>query len=220
MRRLLLLLVAVMLCTAALRAQSCVTIQEGQLTYSSGHYLAGQPLKVGYDAYGYNYQAHMFNGSYFNAYAGGAKLPAYNGDDASYLAANPGATSHLAWSYRSVTLNMKWNDAWLSNKDCDGDGKLDRHNGFPTYKGSSAWETNHQSDPDADGVHWSYFTKIVAAPATATETAGVWYDPSGTEIGPDIWGEFAVIQEVYNDPAAAAHGLQYKGAVNAGLGYY
>ena len=41
----------------------CVTIQDGTLTYSAGHYLAGEALQVGYDPYGYNYQAHLFNGS-------------------------------------------------------------------------------------------------------------------------------------------------------------
>ncbi|MDI7276965.1 MAG: hypothetical protein QME94_13385, partial [Anaerolineae bacterium] len=44
----------------------CTTIQEGILTYSSGHYLEGQPLETGFDPYGYNYQAHYFRGSYAN----------------------------------------------------------------------------------------------------------------------------------------------------------
>jgi hypothetical protein len=101
---------------------------------------------VGFDAYGVNYQAHLFNGSYFNNYANGAGFPAYDGDDAAYLAANPSAASHWAWPYRSTTVNMKWNDAWLSNQDCDGDGLLDRHYGFPSYIDSGAWETNHMLD--------------------------------------------------------------------------
>ncbi len=69
------------------------TIQQGVLTYSTGHYLAGQPLKVGYDIFGYNYQAHMFNGSYANAYLGGLGFPPYEGDDEAYLAANPAAAN-------------------------------------------------------------------------------------------------------------------------------
>ena len=62
----------------------CTRIQEGILTYSAGHYLGGQPLQVGYDIFGYNYQGHMFKGSYFNAYAGGAGFPPYEGDDEAY----------------------------------------------------------------------------------------------------------------------------------------
>ena len=91
---------------------------------------------------------------------------------------------------------MKWNDAWLSNKDCDGDGKLDRHYGFATYIGSGAWETNHMLGEDDEDGHWTYFTKIVAAPADAVLIEGVWYAADGTEIGPSIWGEFATIMEV------------------------
>lgn len=49
----------------------CTKIQDGTLLYSAGHNLGGQPLTLGYDAWGYNYQAHMFNGSYANAYLGG-----------------------------------------------------------------------------------------------------------------------------------------------------
>ena len=47
----------------------------------------------------------------------------------------------------------KWNDAWLSNKDCDGDGLLDRHYGLDSYRGSGAWLTNHQSgEYEVDGI--------------------------------------------------------------------
>ena len=46
----------------------CTTIQDGVLTYSAGHYLEDELLQVGYDIYGYNYQAHMFNGLYANVY--------------------------------------------------------------------------------------------------------------------------------------------------------
>ena len=45
----------------------------------------------------------------------------------------------------------------------------------------------------------------------------MWHDGSGDEIGPEIWGSFAIIQQVYNDPCGGAHGLEYKGA-RPGLG--
>ena len=86
----------------AAKPDSCTTIQDGVLNYSAGHYLAGQPLQVGYDAYGYNYQSHMFNGCYANVYLGGAGFPPYDGDDDAYLADNPDAENHWAWPYRDV----------------------------------------------------------------------------------------------------------------------
>ena len=171
--------------------KTCTRIQDGELGYSAGHYLEGTPLTIGYDIFGYNYQAHLFNGYYCNVYLGGAGFPPYDGDSESYLAANPGAESHWAWPYRDVWLNMKWNDAWLSNRDCDDDGKLDRHFGSASYIGSGAWETNHMRGDD-----WVYFTKIVAVPADANKVGGIWFTADGTEIGPDIWGSFATVLDV------------------------
>jgi hypothetical protein len=203
----------------------CKTIQDGTITYSEGHYLAGEPLMIGYDPYGYNYQGHMFKGSYFNSYAGGAGFPSYDGDDEAYLGENPTAADHWAWPYRDVQLLMKWNDAWLSNTDCDGDNKLDRHYGFDSYIGSGAWLTNHQSgeyveDGKNKTIKWNYFVKIVAAPADAYVADDVWYEADGTEIGEVIWGSFAIIQQVENDPGAGLHGAQYISPAGPGFGQY
>jgi hypothetical protein len=121
---------------------------------------------------------------------------------------------------------MKWNDAWLSNEDCDGDGLLDRHLGFDSYIGSGAWLTNVQSgsyiDPGEDGemdtdddveYRWNYFVKIIAAPSDATLTDSIWYAADGQMIGPEIWGSFAVIQRIYNDMGTGEHGIEYHSPV-------
>lgn len=172
----------------------CVTIQSGTLLASDG-----SVIKTGYDKWGYNYQAHLFNGKYCDAYR------------------------NAAWcqDYKDDNLQMKWNDAWLSNKDCDGDGKLDRHFGYISYRGSGAWLTNHMSGTytlDGKKCQWTYFVKIVAVPLDANNVGGVWYNSNGTEIGPVIWGEFAIIQEVSNDPCAGIHGKQYVSPDHPGLG--
>jgi len=169
----------------------CTTIQSGQLVNS-----VGDLITTGYDDWGYNYQARMFNGGYCDSYR------------------------DAAWCqvYADVNLMMKWNDAWMSNKDCDGDGLLDRHYGYDSFIGSGAWLTNHQSGEYEDGTKWNYFVKIVAAPADATEVDGYWVDADGTEIGPVIWGSFAIIQQVSNDPYSGVHGVQYKSPSGPGLG--
>jgi len=172
----------------------CVSIQDGMLQTSDG-----LVITTGYDQWGYNYQGHMFNGFYCDAYR-----------DAEWCQ-----------PYKDVSLIMKWNDAWLSNQDCDGDTLLDRHYGYASYRDSGAWVTNHQSGSyEMNGVtcNWTDFVKIVAAPADATLTGSIWYNASGVEIGPAIWGEFAIIQEVYNDPCEGYHGLQYLSPDHAGLG--
>lgn len=138
----------------------CTRIQDGILTYSTGHKLYGTPLTLGYDPYGYNYQAHMFNGTYANVYLGGVGYPPYDGDDDAYLAANPSAASHWAWPYRNVELSMKWNDAWIANTDCDEDGKLDRHYDFGSYSGSEAWLTNHMAGSELPEIQYVYLGRF------------------------------------------------------------
>lgn len=178
----------------AWQSSGCTTIQSGTLKNS-----VGVTLTTGYDGWGYNYQAHMFNGGYCDAYRDAAWCQAWKYDD----------------------LIMKWNDAWLANSDCDGDGLLDRHYGFSSYKGSGAWLTNHMKgeyEQDGQLCKWEYFTKIIAAPADATQSGGVWFAADGTEIGQSIWGEFAVIQEVSNDLCNGLSGLLYLSLDHAGFG--
>jgi len=195
------------------------TITKGEVVYSTGHFLAGEAIPTGFDEYGYNYQGHMFSGSYFNSYAGGAGFPAWTGDDDAYLLANPAAASHWAWPYRETNLKMKWNDAWISNVDRDGDFLLDRHFGFPTYIDSGAWLTNHQSGTyvDENGLQkWTDFVKIVALTSDDTILDGICYDIDGAEIGQSIWGQFALTMEVYNDSGTGDKGVYYKGMPGLG----
>lgn len=208
-------------------SNGCTTIQDGVLTYSEGHYLEGEPLEVGYDIFGYNYQAHMFKGSLANSYLGKDGYPPYGGDDEAYYErlVDEGYADTVEeaeelmeglwyWSYRDVHLDMKWNDAWLSNKDCDGDGLLDRHYGHDSYIGSGAWLTNHQSGGQGKD-HWTFFTKVVAVPEDAYKEGSVWYTADGTEIGPSIWGSFAIVQDVYG-----GEGATYVSPSGPGLGQF
>lgn len=184
----------VVLAVAVGASATCPTIKSGTILDS-----AGTVITVGFDKWGYNYQAHLFNGLYDNNTR--PVPPVTTGDE----------------------LEMKWNDAWMSNQDCDGDHLLDRHYGFASYIGSGAWLTNHQKGvyTDADGKQrWDYFSKIVAAPANATLVSGTWIAVDGTEIGPAIWGEFAIIQEIYTDSGTGEHGVLYLTPYSAGFGRF
>ena len=208
----------------AMAKKEGTTIQDGVLMYSAGHYLAGESLQTGFDIFGYNYQGYMFKGSYANTYLNKDGFPPYTGNDEAYLSENPEAASKWYWPYRDVGLLMKWNDAWLSNIDRDGDGLLDRHDGYDSYIGSGAWLTNHQwgtyVGDDGEVHRWDYFTKIVAVPQDANLVGGVWYTSDDTEIGSVIWGSFATIQSVYNDPYGGYNGIEYLSPASAGFGYY
>lgn len=181
----------------------CATIQDGTIYTSTG-----EAIVPGFDQWGYNYQAHIFNGMWCDYH------PSYR----------PGGAYHN-WcleNYGNVELIMKWNNPWLSNKDCTGDRLLDRNFGYPSYIGSGAWLTNHEKGSYASDsgktCKYVYFVKIVAAPADATLDGGSWYSATGAEIGPAIWGSFAIIEEVYNDPCAGFHGKQYASPDHPGLG--
>ena len=181
-----LLVIAILISSFGLAAKGgknagCTQIQSGELTTTDG-----ETLTTGYSEWGYNYQAYMYNGLYCNYH------PLYR----------PGGPyADWCWAnYGDVKLMMKWNDAWLDNKDCDGDGLLDRHYGSPVYEGSGAWLTNHITGTNEDGTKWTYFTKIVAKPAADFDCASVG--------GVQIWGAFCTIQNVVNDPSTGEHGVQ------------
>ncbi len=171
---------------------SCAKIQGGTITGANS-----VAISTGYDQWGYNYQARMFNGLYDNFSR--PVTPATSGD---------------------VNLQMKWSDDWLSNLDCNGDGKLDR--GLDAKTGASTgvskgWLTNHEEGDylggDGEMHHYTYFVKIVwVGPA-----------PAGTDPWADkrIWGEYAIIEEVFNDPYGGSHGVDRSRLVNpAGLGFW
>lgn len=201
MRKLLIIALALGLAIAMsnLGWADCATIQDGTIYASTG-----ELLTTGYDYFGYNYQAHMFNGRYcdFDRVEGGDSC--------------------------DVDLIMKWSDTWLSNKDCNGDEKLDR--GFscdPENANSSAcegaWLTNHQSgkvEVNGKMKKWTYFVKIVAVPSDAYLEGGNWYTADGAMIGPAIWGSYARIQQISNDPSAGEHGILFKSPVAPGFGVY
>lgn len=149
----------------------CNKIQNGGIVDTKGN-----AVTVGYDKYGYNYQAHIFNGLYENY-----TRPA--------VVATEGTEN----------LVMKWSDDWLSNLDCDGDGKLDR--GLDPKTGVSTgaslgWVTNHfegdYTGSDNELHHYEYFCKIAyVGPAPS---AGP--DPFA---GSRIWGVYAILEENQND---------------------
>ena len=170
---------------AAAQPSSCATIADGTIQDS-----AGNTVQLGYDQFGYNYQAHMFNGTYDSS---DRTL------DGTYWGDNTG-------EYADDSLIMKWSDAWLANVDCNGDGKLDRGLGTEGYttNTSRGWLTNQNvGDYTLGGAvqHYTYFAKIV------------WVGAGGS-----LWGEYQIILEVLNDPAAGDHGVGTKvGAPGFGL---
>jgi hypothetical protein len=166
------------LASAQAHGPRCARIQDGTIVKTTG-----EPITLGFDEWGYTYQARLVWGS---------------SCDAAYDA---------AWCQQSdAGLVMTWNDAWLSNRDCDGDGLLDRHYGFPSYRGSDARLTNTLTgsyELDGRRCPWLERTLIVAAPVDAQLIDDVWYDAQGDELGSLIWSEFIVVRERLYDPCGS-----------------
>lgn len=190
-------LVAVLLFSGFAFAEECAVIDPAEGSFfSTRPYQTVKYMTRGYGDDGYNYQAHMFNGDYY------------------------GDGSHLI---------MKWNDAWLSNKDCDNNGALDRpydESGKEYYYGSGAWLTNHFTwDVDVNGKSRkaSEFIKITSVPEDSIKklvnNKAYFFTPGDTLIGEVIWGQFAIIEHVLNDPSNGANGVQFHSPAGPGFGH-
>lgn len=138
---------------------------------------------TGYDQWGYNYQANMFVGFYENYSR--PTVPVTESTD---------------------RLMMKWNDAWMDENKV-------RHAGYATYIDSGAWLTNHERWIDEDGTKHTYFVKIISACSNWTQSGGNWIDQNGDTVGPVIWGQFAVIQELLDGETLT------KSEADSGLGH-
>lgn len=187
-----------------IKGNQCTTIQQGSI-YTPDEELIG----MGYSEWGYNYQGHMFNGMYCDYH------PVYRPGGASY--------EWCQENHGNERLVMKWNDAWLSNKDCDGNGLLDRHYGYDSYSGSGSWTTNHINgmyEENGESCSLNYFVKIVAAPSNASKVDNIWYLADGTELGEVIWGSFAIIQSIDNNTCTGEHGVEYLSPAGPGFGKF
>ena len=156
----------------------------------------GATISLGFNEEGYNYQARMYTGEYFPE-------------------TSPG------WF-----LEWKWNDAYLSNRDCDGDGLLDIANGEESYRGTGAWTTtkwtNTYTDQEGNYCRALQFTKYVAVPEDAYTEDGIYYKADGSVIGESInfegFEDFAIVQFIWDDPCGGKNGVAYKAPGPVGLG--
>ena len=206
------------------KRDDCNRIRDKVITYPYGHRLEGELLEFRPDKYGYDYSDHSFKGLYINIFLKNEGAPPYLGNDKEYLLQNPGAEIHPAWRYRKVEVEMNWNDAWLSRKDCDGDYNLDEHYGFKSYINSEAWikiamEGKYKNEEGRE-CRWEYFVKIVAVMSHSELRNGIWYRSDETEIGPAIWGNFAKTGEFKKNTCANIQDEQYLPPIGTGQGRF
>lgn len=134
----------------------------------------------GVDEWGWNWQAHQFVGTVFNAMiadyayqdADFYKWDPYQGDDGAYLSKYPEAESLPFWQYRNMKLVMHWNESLITSEGV-----------YQDWLDSDAWISFHyQLGSGKD--KWSEFQKFVAVKSTDTlKEDGWWYSEDDELIG-------------------------------------
>lgn len=176
----------------ALKNKECTSIQSGLILDSEGN-----TITTGYDKWGYNYQGNVFRGFLDNTER--PEMIVTSGD----------------------LLTMKWNDAWLSNLDCDGDNLLDAHYGFPTYAKSNAWlRVRSSGEYELNGglCSWSEYYKIIAVPKYAVINDGFWY-LEDKQLGAQIADGLILTRYTLNDPCGMHTSITEEGEFT-GLGFF
>lgn len=161
---------------------------------------------TGFDQWGYNWNAHQFNGYVINAWFGDEvdpaapwykKEPPFDGDVFSYQEAYPEVLEYPFWTYGDMKLVMHWNEAAISSE------------GVYQYpiRDSGAWITFKYSQ--GEGVNkWAQFQKYVAAKASdelrvyfyddqGVPVYGEWFSKEGESVGLYyLWPDRILIQVV------------------------
>lgn len=156
----------------------------------------GETIAPGFNEQGYNYQARTYSGELYPE-----DFPGWN-------------------------LQWKWNDAYLSTQDCDGDNLLDIANGQDSYRGTGAWTTTKWTSTytgsDGNQCTFSQFSKFVAVPENATSDGELFYDADGNVIGQVVestgFEDFARTQLIINNPCQGVSGIDFKVPGPVGLG--
>ena len=155
---------------------------------------------TGFDQWGYNWNAHHFNGYLINAVLGDFlfidyphyQYPPYKGEGMPYWDELVGYFDYFVYFMPPELLDCKlvmhWNEKLISNEGVYPEKWMD----------SNGWITFHFMY-DKDKEKWSHFRRMVAARSTDYVENGMWYNKDGTELGvaTDVWPEL-IINQVIN----------------------
>jgi hypothetical protein len=173
-----------MLVVRPVLATECTTIKdavkEGQPLISP----YGDMAVMGFNEYGFNYQAHLFNGDFCDH----------------FIEYREGQPQH-EWcveNFEGVKFISRWSDTLLSNVDCNGDGYLDFN--LNLY-GTDAWVTTK-----IFGDGWFEYMKFLAKPYPEFDCTEI----GGANVqGRGFLDQFCVIQQIGDRNNPDSKGLLY-----------
>lgn len=181
------------------------------------------PKYTGFNEFGYNWQAHHFNGILINAVLGdfidesgnpASGMEAYTGDDEAYLEKYPflaGEDFEMLWSFRNIDLVMHWNKTLISDTGVYP----------PSWFDGGGWITFHYSGIN-ENKKWSQFQKLVAARSTDEPKGNKWYDQYDNELGyTSDWPDLIIVKiTTMGEPPEPFLPGSYNSPVSPGLGKY
>ena len=184
---------------------------------------------TGFDQWGYNWNAHQFNGYLINAYFGDEidpsapwykKEPPFYGNVLQYQEDHPEVMDYPFWIYGDMKIVMHWNESLISSEGVYQ---------FP-WSDSDAWITFHYSQGEGES-RWSQYQKFVAVKSTdqlvvyyedgGTPIFGEWFNENNESIGwYYLWPDLALIQVVNTGNVPVDMLPSYKSPMGSGLGKY
>lgn len=186
----------------------------------------------GFDQWGYNWNAHHFNGYLMNAWFGDninstvpwfKKEPPFAGDSEAYETMYSEVLDYPFWIYGDMTLVMHWNESLISSKGVYQ---------FP-WVDSDAWITMHYKTGEGKNK-WSQFQKFVAVKSSDL-LVGYYFDDDGNILFGEyfadygngdsvgfyyMWEDLALIQVVNTGNVPVEMLPTLKSPMGTGLGKY
>ncbi len=222
-------LVSLLLITAVVLFSSC---QESMVDESitAGDLKSANSAIKGFDQWGYNWNAHQFNGYLINAMFGDNidesvewyhKEPAFDGDLAAYAEAHPEVLNYPFWAYEDMTLVMHWNESCISKEGVYQYPILD----------SDAWITFHYRMGEGEN-RWSQFQKFIAASSSdvlvvyfydegGNPVYGQWFSVEGDYLGDYyLWPDRILVQVVNTGNVPEGMLAGFKSPISPGIGFY
>ncbi|WP_439182249.1 hypothetical protein [Carboxylicivirga taeanensis] len=156
---------------------------------------------TGFDEWGFNYTARLFDGYLINAMFGDPafmymphyKDMVYKGEGVSFwealVAKYPYFVNMMPAGLLDCKLMMKWNDALLSKEAVYPD----------TWVDSGAWIVFHYQMDDGE-QKWTQVRTLVASKSTDILDGDFWYNADGDEIGKKsyYWPELIIVKVINN----------------------
>lgn len=189
---------------------------------------SGKPENKGFDKWGFNWNAHHFNGYLINAVMGDylyELMPFHKWQEGPYQGEGDTFIDKFGVKFGFFPINpnlldcelvMQWNDALISK---DGTYPVTFWD-YSNWENSNGWITFHYK-MNKKNEKWSSFQKLVAKRYTDYLEGKIWYDDNGNKIGlVTDWPTLILVKKVNIGNVPEEFMDSYNSPLAPGLGKY